>query len=131
MKRTQDNMPEFRGQMVDILEDMLAEKGATIENEDRDEAIGEGEDPEGCAIIYGCDYDLISEPVQGVVEMYSLLDFTVTDEAVKEAIVAIVMDGCRDVIDKAEFPDGGFTDEDYKALEDKIAETFTNWEMFG
>lgn len=51
---------ELVGILADTVEDWLESKGITAEDipcEDRDQAIEDGEDPEGLAIIYGEDYD--------------------------------------------------------------------------
>ena len=55
-------VPEFTGQIIDIVEDFLEERGITLNNPEIEEAIADGQDPEGLAIIYGTDYgDLQSE----------------------------------------------------------------------
>lgn len=65
---TEENSREFIGQIVCVVEDKFAELELEIENEDREEAIADGEDPEELAIIYGMDYDLIGGPVEFVLE---------------------------------------------------------------
>ena len=52
--------PEGIGQIIDIFEDFLEEKGVKIENPEKQDAIYQGEDPEGLAIIYGSDYDMLA-----------------------------------------------------------------------
>ena len=59
--RHSDRM-ELLGCLVDAVEDWLESKGITADDikcEDRDQAIEDGEDPEGLAIIYGEDYDIL------------------------------------------------------------------------
>lgn len=51
---------EFFGQLIDCVEDFLEEKGISIPSEDRDLAIAAGEDPDGLALIYGEDYDYLT-----------------------------------------------------------------------
>lgn len=53
-----EEMPEFIGQMIDIFEDFLDEKGVTIEHEECDD-----EDAEGTN-IYGYDYDEIADAIR-------------------------------------------------------------------
>ena len=53
---TPENQPEFIGQIIDIFEDFLTEKGVTLNNPEIQEAIDEGEDPKDLAIIFGSDY---------------------------------------------------------------------------
>ena len=51
---------EMLGCLTDIIEDWLESKGITKDDipcADRDQAIEDGEDPDGCAMIYGEDYD--------------------------------------------------------------------------
>lgn len=58
---------EFIGQIVDIFEDFLEEKGINIPNEDRDENESE-------AIIYGDDYGIISEQIESTLIAWDLLE---------------------------------------------------------
>lgn len=52
-----DELPEFVGQMIDIFEDFLDEKGVKIEHEECDD-----EDAEETN-IYGSDYNIIAEGI--------------------------------------------------------------------
>ena len=56
---THDDRMEFLGQMIDIVEDFLDDKGVEIENPDRDE------EDDNAAIIYGTDYDTLSSGFEG------------------------------------------------------------------
>ena len=58
-------IPEFIGQMIDIFEDFLDEKGVTIEHEKRDD-----EDAEGVN-IYGSDYDKIADDIRATLASWS------------------------------------------------------------
>lgn len=55
-KVKREDVPEFIGQLIDIFEDFLEERNITLNNPDIDDAIADGQDPEGLAIIYGTDY---------------------------------------------------------------------------
>ncbi len=68
---TDDNFPEFKGQLVDIFEDFCEEQGISIENEDREEYNREsGYAPgENAAIIFGDDYDDLTEAAEELVNM--------------------------------------------------------------
>lgn len=59
------DMPEFVGQMIDIFEDFLDEKGVTIEHEECDD-----EDAEGVN-IYGSDYDKIADSIRATLSSWS------------------------------------------------------------
>jgi len=54
-----DDRAEFFGQIIDIFEDFLAEKGIEIENDEREDY--GAEDDEELAIIFGSDYDYIRD----------------------------------------------------------------------
>ena len=58
---------EFIGQIVDIFEDFLEEKGINVPNEDRDENGSE-------AIIYGMDYEILSEQIESTLRAWDLLE---------------------------------------------------------
>lgn len=57
-------MPEFVGQMIDIFEDFLDEKGVTIEHEECDEDID-------TVNIYGSDYDKIADSIRATLASWS------------------------------------------------------------
>ena len=57
---------EFIGQIVDIFEDFLEEKGINIPNDER-----EDNNP---AIIYGMDYGLLSEQIESTLRAWDLLE---------------------------------------------------------
>lgn len=59
-----EEMPEFIGQMIDIFEDFLDEKGVTIEHEECDEDID-------TANIYGSDYDEIADGIRATLASWS------------------------------------------------------------
>ena len=49
---------EFLGQLIDVFEDFLEEKGVTFHNDEREDS------GDGAAIIYGTDYDKISNGIE-------------------------------------------------------------------
>lgn len=60
---TNSDKLEFLGQIIDIFEDFLDEKGVKIDNPDRDrDAIGDA----ACSDtnIYGCDYGYLSDRIE-------------------------------------------------------------------
>lgn len=59
------DMPEFVGQIIDIFEDFLEEKGISIEN---DERVGD----EGEAIIFGSDYGMLQDSIEDTVKAWGL-----------------------------------------------------------
>ena len=54
-----DEKAEFIGEIIDIFEDFLEEKGITIPNPEKDE-----DDEENAAIIYGSDYGIIQDALE-------------------------------------------------------------------
>lgn len=121
-----DNHGEFRGQCVDVLEDVLTEKEATIESEDRDMAIEDGEDPEDLAVIYGSDYDIIGDTVDLAIREGKL--DTEAPTLTFDEVADRIMDSYKEVCDKAEFPgDQEMTDDDMKYIRDRLLDTLRNW----
>ena len=59
---TNSDKPEFLGQIIDIFEDFLDEKGIKIDNPDRDK---DSIEDASCSDtnIYGCDYDYLSDRI--------------------------------------------------------------------
>ena len=72
----QDRM-EFFGAMIDVIEDWLKEKKITADDipcKDRDDAIEQGDDPDGLAIIYGEDYDYLTGKFEEMLVNEGLLE---------------------------------------------------------
>lgn len=61
-KITKEDRKEFIGQVIDVFEDFLDEKGIVIPNEERD--TNPDLKPEGSTNIYGNDYDSIKEKLE-------------------------------------------------------------------
>lgn len=122
---------EFIGTIIDILEDVLTERGATVPNEDREREIEDGTDPECLAIIYGNDYDVIGDTVCIMLESENLCEKPAMEPKRKESMIKKVMDSYLELIGKAEFPDRkGFDAKELEAMAEKIGDTFMNWGLF-
>ena len=67
MTPTEDTT-EFIGQIIDIFEDFLDEKGVVIENPERDE-----DDEEMAANIYGSDYDRLSDEITDTLKRWNVI----------------------------------------------------------
>ena len=68
-----DDLPEFKGQIVDIFEDYLDENYPDItsfRNKERDEAVkdGEYESIDETAHIWGDDYDFIADNIDAIIK---------------------------------------------------------------
>lgn len=61
----EEERPELIGQVIDLFEDFLDEKGIVLENEERDENM-DGEDPDSMANIYGSDYDELQDGLEKI-----------------------------------------------------------------
>lgn len=65
---TADDAPEFYGQIIDVFEDFLAEKGIQItdekSNDDRDDSVN-------TAIIFGSDYDGIRDSLESIMQNWN------------------------------------------------------------
>lgn len=70
---TPENQPEFIGQIIDIFEDFLTEKGVTLNNPEIQEAIDEGEDPKALAIIFGSDYGSLQDSLTAMLTEWHVL----------------------------------------------------------
>lgn len=71
-KITKEDRKEFIGQVIDIFEDFLDEKGIVIPNEDRD--TDPDLEPEGSTNIYGNDYDTIKEKLEKLFINWNVLE---------------------------------------------------------
>ena len=71
-KITKEDRKEFIGQVIDIFEDFLDEKGIVIPNEDRD--TDPDLEPEGSTNIYGNDYDSIKEKLEKLFINWNVLE---------------------------------------------------------
>lgn len=88
---------EFIGQIIDIFEDFLEEKGISIPNEDRDN------DPdledESAAIIYGNDYYLLEEKISETLANWNIVhEFEVNSKLnkflkIKEELISAISEG--------------------------------------
>ena len=63
--------PEFRGQLVNDVEDFLYECGVTsIPSSEKEKKYAGDTDDENTAIIYGADYDRLADALASTVEGY-------------------------------------------------------------
>lgn len=63
---TEKERLEFIGQIIDIFEDFLEEKGIEIQNDEK-------EDSENPAIIYGTDYGDLSDSIENLMMSWGVL----------------------------------------------------------
>jgi hypothetical protein len=58
---------EFVGQIIDIFEDFLEEKGISIDNPEKED------DPDNAAIIYGSDYGALQDQLEAMLRNWGLI----------------------------------------------------------
>ena len=72
-KITANDLPEFIGQVIDTFEDFLEERCVALNNPEIDEAIADGQDPDGCAIIYGTDYGDLHDDLEDLFRNWGII----------------------------------------------------------
>lgn len=70
--KTKD-LPEYTGQIIDLFEDFLEEKGVEIENDERDE-------DDYAAIIYGTDYGYLQDGLEQIMRNWGQVKEETIDE---------------------------------------------------
>ena len=68
----QNNKTEFIGNIIDIFEDFLDEKGVTLESPERDDEMEL--DGGTTANIYGSDYDSISDSLEALLRGWKVIE---------------------------------------------------------
>lgn len=64
---------ELIGQIIDIFEDFLEEKGVRIPNDERDEEC-QNDLLDNAANIYGMDYEILSTQIESTLRAWDLLE---------------------------------------------------------
>ncbi len=75
---------EFIGQVIDLFEDFLEEKGVSLNNGEKDEPSATGEEPEQETIIYGSDYDQLQAGIEALLENWGLVNARPKSEKTEE-----------------------------------------------
>lgn len=131
MKIAENDYPEFAGQIIDMLEDWLEEKGVKPDMLPNDR-----EDDENAAIIFGEDYDIIYEAIRDEADKHNLISHENGDSAEEKTLSAKekadmannIFESMAEVMNKIK----GFSVTNEKAKEIKenvILDTFRNWEQ--
>ena len=132
-----ETLPEFKGQVIDILEDYFEEHHVNIPCTDKDDAIKDGEDPSGLAIIYGEDYDKIGDEIEYYINLKKSDDKPVKFEpsemrAISGKLVDIAAGLLEKITDNAvRTASISNMNKDKKELRHKIADTFAEWRLYG
>lgn len=122
----EDTLAEFKGQLIDTLEDYLEEHGVTpsmLPNTDRD-------DDECAAIIFGWHYDMVGDNIEHELRIHDLVNqspvsnpHTITDT------VNHIFEAYQELADMIE-PAFVFDDDDERRLKDEVRQIFIHWEVF-
>lgn len=114
-KITKEDRKEFIGQVIDIFEDFLDEKGIVIPNEDRD--VDPDLDPEGSTNIYGNDYNSIKDKLEKLFINWSVLE---DERPLVEYLFEVSINGskCGGTISVEAYD----SDTAYQKAQDQVAE---------
>ena len=114
-KITKEDRKEFIGQVIDIFEDFLDEKGIVIPNEDRD--TDPDLEPEGSTNIYGNDYDSIKEKLEKLFINWNVLE---DERPLVEYLFEVSINGskCGGTISVEAYD----SDTAYQKAQDQVAE---------
>jgi len=117
----ENTIAEFTGMIVDIFEDYLEESNISLVNEERGEAIADGE--ENVAIIFGSDYDYISCPAENA--GYNFLNGEFTTQESEDAI----MEGFYNLLANSVSKAITISETDDKNMRESIQKVFSTWGM--
>lgn len=131
MKIAENDYPEFAGQIIDMLEDWLEEKGVKPNMLPNDR-----EDDENAAIIFGSDYDIIYEAIRDEADKHNLISHENGDSTEEKTLSTEekadmannIFESMAEVMTKIK----GFSvtnDEAEEIKENVILDTFRNWEQ--
>lgn len=133
---TENDLPELVGQIIDECEDYFDNNSIVLtENPERDEAIADGEDPEGLAQIYGTNYELLAESIRPTLKKLIACPTTMNSEEAEKladnvitALWGIMLANKAELTDKSKVCKDN---TDLKELKQKIIDTLENWNLVG
>ena len=125
-----NNLAEFKGQLVDTLEDFLEEKGVTpsmLPNKEREE-----DDDENAAIIYGWHYGMVADNIEHELCVHDLIGREVPcdNPQIIADTVNHVYEAYQEILDMIGPEFINIDDDDERRLKHEIRQTFMNWEVF-
>lgn len=123
----EDTLAEFKGQLIDTLEDYLEEHGVTpsmLPNTDRDD------DDECVAIIYGWHYDMVGDNIEHELRIHDLIGRNVCNNPqIIADTVNHIFESYQELAEMIE-PAFVFDDDGERRLKNTIRQIFVNWEVF-
>lgn len=60
--------------IIELFEDFLEARGIDIPNEDKDQAVEDGEDPDCISLIYGCDYGALESDLEDLLIRLGMME---------------------------------------------------------
>lgn len=66
---------QFIGDIIEIFEEFLEERGIVIDNPEKQDAIDDGEDEASIANIYGTDYGNLEEELEYLLNSWKIIDY--------------------------------------------------------
>ena len=123
----EDTLAEFKGQLIDTLEDYLEEHGVTtsmLPNDERDD------DDECAAIIYGWHYGMVGDNIEHELRVHDLIGRNVcSNPQIIANVVNHIFEAYQELTDMIE-PAFKLSDDGERRLKQEIRQTFVNWEVF-
>lgn len=123
----EDTLAEFKGQLIDTLEDYLEEHGVTtsmLPNDERDD------DDECAAIIYGWHYGMVGDNIEHELRVHDLIGRNVcSNPQIIADTVNHIFEAYQELVDMIE-PTFRLSDDGERRLKNEIRQTFINWEVF-
>lgn len=124
----EDTLAEFKGQLIDTLEDYLEEHGVTpsmLPNADRDD------DDECAAIIFGWHYDMVGDNIEHELRVHDLVGCkNPCTLQVATDTVNHIFEAYQEILDMIGPEFINIDDDDERRLKNEIRQTFVNWEVF-
>ncbi len=127
-KLDQDNIAEFKGQIIDIFEDFCDKKGINIQNKERDNKEAGYADNENDVKIFGNDYDYIVDEIDISAENSNFFANKIHDRELKD-ISTILIDNFKNIISER----GSIktlTNDDISNIRTDIKDTFAKWNIY-
>jgi len=74
LKLNIDTQQQFIGEIIEHFENFLDAKGIELDNPEKQEAIGAGEDEDSIANIYGTDYGWLQSDIEGSLKSWGFIE---------------------------------------------------------
>lgn len=124
----EDTLAEFKGQLIDTLEDYLEEHGVTpsmLPNDERDD------DDECVAIIFGWHYDMVGDDIEHELCVHDLIGRNVCNNPhIIADTVNHIFEAYQEILDMIGPEFINIDDDDERRLKNEIRQIFVNWEVF-